>query len=311
VRCIESVPNISEGQKTAVVDACATAVRGSGSCLLDVSSDPTHHRSVLTFAGSPTAVEAGVLALFEVAIAMIDLRRHTGAHPRIGVVDVVPFVPIANVTMSECVELARRVGRTLAERHDLPVFLYEEAASSPARRNLADIRRGGIEGLKDRLLQPAWLPDFGPARLHPTAGATVVGARYPLIAFNVTLASRDVGLARRIARAIRTSGGGRPALKAIGIDLPGEGVVQVSMNLTDFRQTSIVDAFEAVADHARREGVEVVDSELVGLAPEAALTAHVARTVRLRDDADGRVLEHRLRACGLPYDPPVRRPRQD
>lgn len=302
VTCVESVPNVSEGRDRAAIEACADAIRSSGACLLDVSSDATHHRSVFSFAGSPAQVAAAVLALFDTAVAAIDLRRHTGAHPRVGAVDVVPFVPIAGVTMAECVTLARDVARTVAARHDLPVFLYEAAASTPARRDLAEIRRGGLDGVATRLGDPAWAPDFGPARLHPSAGAAVIGARAPLIAFNVQLASRDVGVARRIARAIRTSSGGLPALKAMAVDLPTLGLVQVSMNLTDFMRTSIVDAFDAVAREAARAGVPIVDSEIVGLAPAAALTAAVAAHVRLRHDAETFVLERRLHDCGIRAD---------
>jgi glutamate formiminotransferase len=300
VSYIECVPNISEGRNDVAVAACADAIRSGGAALLDVSQDPTHHRAVFTFAGTRPHVIASIVALFDTAIDAIDLRRHTGAHPRIGAVDVVPFVPLGGATMDDCVEIARAVAADVAARYDLPVFLYEEAATRTGRRNLADIRRGGFAGLAAKLRDPAWQPDFGPARPHPTAGATVIGARGPLIAFNVNLATKDIALAQHIARTIRTSGGGHPALKAMAVPLDAQGLTQVSMNLTDYRQTSMRMAFDAVETLAGASGVAVAFSELIGLAPAAALTPEVAAHVRLRHFTADCVLEHRLRAAGLP-----------
>jgi glutamate formiminotransferase len=297
---IECVPNLSEGRRPEIVDACAHAVEGSGAALLDRSMDASHNRSVLTFAGDSTTLTAAVLALFDRAVASVDLRHHSGQHPRIGAVDVVPFVPLGATPMADCIALARAVGRTVADRFGLPVFLYEEASSSPERRALEDLRRGGLTGLGARIGQPGWAPDYGPARLHPSAGASVIGARRPLIAYNVNLDTVVLDVARQIAVSVRQSSGGLPSLKAIAVDLPDRGIVQVSMNLTDFARTSIVQAFDAVAREARRHGVAIADSELVGLAPEAALSASIAAAVRLRDFSNDMILEHRLRAAGIP-----------
>ena len=291
---IECVPNISEGRRPEVVDRCAAAI-GAAASLLDVTSDRVHHRSVLTFAGEPAAVRTAALALFDVALATIDLRRHQGEHPRVGAVDVVPFVPLGDTTMDECVELAHSLGETVADRFGLPVYLYERASRPGAYRRLEEIRRGGLPALAARMSGAGWRPDFGPPLPHPTAGVTVIGARPPLVAYNVELATDHLEIARAIARAVRQSSGGLPAVKAIGIALADRGIVQVSMNLTDFRTTSITEAFDAVDAGARARGVSVIGSELIGLAPAAALTPNVAAHVRLRDfDEQRMVLERRL-----------------
>lgn len=293
---LECVPNISDGRRTAVVDRCADAI-GAHAVLLDRTSDAAHNRSVLTFAGEPDALGAAVLALFDAALAAIDLRTHTGEHPRVGAVDVVPFVPLGDASMADAVDLARVVAREVAERHSVPVYLYEEASPPGRRRRLEEIRRGGLSALAARMTRPGEGPDFGPARPHPTAGVSVIGARLPLIAYNVELASGDIAVARSIARAVRESSGGLPAVKAIGISLADRGIVQVSMNLTDYRRTSIAEAFDAVVREASRHGVDVSASELIGLAPEDALTPAVAAHVKLRDfDPDRMVLERKLAA---------------
>jgi len=294
---IECVPNVSEGRRDDVVRTCATAIRGTGVALLDVHADRTHNRSVYTFSGSAATLPDAVAAMFDMAVAAIDLRRHEGAHPRIGAVDVVPFVPLDGTTMTDCVTLAQGVGRQIAERYDVPIFLYEEAARSPERRHLQDIRRGGFEGLAKKMSRPEWTPDFGPSRPHPSAGATAVGARRILIAYNVNLATRRLDLAKNIARSVRQSSGGLPFVKAIALPLPERDLVQVSMNLTNFEKTSIVDAFQAVEQEAKREGVGVLESELVGLAPAAALSATVAAQVMLKDFSDEMILERRLKTC--------------
>lgn len=291
---IECVPNVSEGRSQPIVDRCAQAIADAGATLLDVSSDPAHNRTVFTAAGEAAVVSSAALALFDAAIPAIDLRTHRGEHPRLGAVDVVPFVPLDGATMSDCVAVARSVAALVAARHRLPVFLYEEAALRPDRRRLEEIRRGGFEGLAARLAEPEWAPDFGPSVPHPSAGAAVIGARPFLIAYNVTLRTTRLDVARAIARAIRERSGGLPCLKAMGVTLADRGVVQVSMNLTDFRRTSMVDAFDAIAAAAARHGVEVIESELVGLAPAAALTPAIAEHVRLAGFSDDRVLETRL-----------------
>jgi glutamate formiminotransferase len=292
---VECIPNVSEGRDQAVLDACGDAIRGAGARLLDVKPDATHHRTVFTFAGEPAAVKASALALFETALARIDLRHHKGEHPRLGAVDVVPFVPIEGVTMADCVAMAREVGADVARRHNLPVFLYEEAAAVPARRNLEDIRRGEFEGLAAKLTQPEWAPDFGPAAPHPTAGASVIGARVALIAYNINLATNRLDVAKKIAAAIRQSSGGFRYVKAMGIELADRGIVQVSMNLTNFEKTPMFRVFEIVKREAERHGVSVLESEIVGLVPAAALTASAAWYLQLEGFKDDQILENKLR----------------
>jgi glutamate formiminotransferase / 5-formyltetrahydrofolate cyclo-ligase len=291
---IECVPNVSEGQRPEVVARCADAVRAGGAALLDVHVDAAHNRSVFTFAGRPDRVQTSTLALFDAALAAIDLRQHRGVHPRLGAIDVVPFVPLQGATMAECVALAREVAATVADRHGLPVYLYEEAAREPSRRRLEDIRRGQFEGLAEKLRQPGWAPDFGPAAPHPSAGAAVIGARHPLIAFNVNLATDRLDIAKAIAAAVRERSGGLPAVKALGLPLAERGIVQVSMNLTNFRETSIAEVFDAVAREAARHGVTVLASELVGLVPAEALAAAGAARVHLPDFSARMLIEHHL-----------------
>jgi glutamate formiminotransferase len=290
---VECVPNISEGRRAGVIDACAAAIR-TAARLLDVSSDAQHHRTVYTFVDDAEAVEAAVLALFACAIERIDLRQHAGGHPRIGAVDVVPFVPLTGATMADCVALAERVGAEVARRHGLPVFLYEEAARRPERRRLEQIRRGEFERLGQKLSQPAWQPDFGPSVPHPTAGATVIGARPFLIAFNVNLDTRDLTIAKAIAARVRQSSGGLPCVKAMGVDLPDRGIVQVSMNLTNYQQTSVLRAFDAVTREAAERGVGIASSEIVGLAPAAAVAGCTAQGLRLDGNLEDKILENRM-----------------
>jgi len=293
---IECVPNVSEGRRSEVIDAAVAAIeRVPGVRLLDRSSDAAHNRAVLTMAGEAAGLRDAVLVLFDVALAAIDLRAHRGEHPRLGAVDVVPFIPIEGVTMADCVALAREVGAEIAARHRLPVFLYEEAATSPARRNLEDIRRGEFEGLAAKLTDPAWAPDFGPSQPHPTAGATVIGARMPLIAFNVNLATDQLAIAKQIAAAVRHSSGGFRFVKALGVALADRGMVQVSMNLTNYEKTPVFRVFDAVKREAARYGVAVVESEIVGLVPARAMVATAEYALQLADFKPGQVLETRLR----------------
>jgi glutamate formiminotransferase len=292
---IECIPNISEGRRTDVLDACTAAIRATGAALLDVKPDATHNRTVYSFAGNRDQVFTAALALFDRAIASIDLRSHSGEHPRIGAVDVCPFVPIEDATMADCVAIARDVGASVAARYNLPVFLYEEAASSPARRNLEDIRRGEFEGLGEKLADPAWSPDFGPALPHPSAGASVVGARTALIAYNINLATDRLDVAKKIATAIRQSSGGYRFVKAMGLALDDRGIVQVSMNLTNFEKTPIFRVFETVKREAARYGVSILESEIVGLVPSAALTATAAWYLQLEGFSGDQVLENQLR----------------
>ncbi len=292
---VECIPNISEGRRQDVLDACANAITETGVRLLDVKPDSSHNRTVYTFAGEPAEVRAAVLALFDAALPLIDLRRHTGEHPRMGAVDVVPFVPIEGVTMSDCVAMAKAVAAEVADRHQLPIYLYEEAASQPSRHNLEDVRRGEFEGLATKMAGTDWRPDFGPAQPHPSAGASVIGARMPLIAYNINLATHRLDVAKKIATAVRHSSGGLRFVKAMGIELGDRDIVQVSMNLTNYEKTPVFRVFELVKREAARYGVEVLESEIIGLIPQAALTASAAWYLQLDRFHDGQVLENKLR----------------
>jgi glutamate formiminotransferase len=274
----------------------ADAIRNvAGVRLLDHSSDVSHNRSVFTFAGDAAGVEQAVLALFERAIADIDLRTHRGEHPRLGAVDVVPFVPIEGVTMDECVALAKKVAAEVAQRFGVPVFLYEEASINPARKNLEDIRRGEFEGLAAKMTTAGWAPDFGPGVPHPTAGASVIGARMALIAYNINLATDRIDVAKKIAAAIRQSSGGFRYVKAAGFKLDDRGIVQVSMNLTNYEKTPIFRVFETVKREAARYGVSILESEIVGLVPSAALNAAAQFYLQIEGFKSDQVLENRLR----------------
>ena len=293
---IECVPNVSEGRRADVVSALVDAVHGvSGVRLLDYSSDPSHNRSVLTMVGEALPLQSAILALFDAAIARIDLRRHSGEHPRVGAVDVVPFIPIADVTMADCVALARDTASEVARRFDLPVFLYEEAATLPDRRNLEHIRRGEFEGLAAKLRAPGWTPDYGPPSPHPSAGASVIGARMPLIAYNINLATDRLDIANKIAIAVRHSGGGFRYVKAMGVTLADRRIVQVSMNLTNYEKTPIHRVFEAVKREAARYGVSVLESEIIGLVPAAALFSSAEYFLQIGGFTPEQVLETRLR----------------
>ena len=292
---IECVPNISEGRDRARVEEIAAAVRAApGARLLDVSSDPSHNRSVLTLVGDAEGVAAAVRALFAAAVPRIDLTRHTGEHPRMGAVDVVPFIPIRGATLEQCVALSRAVGAEIAERFGIPVFLYEDSASSEGRRNLADVRKGEFEGFAEKMRGPAWRPDFGPDRPHPTAGVVAVGARAPLIAYNINLGTADLAVAERIARAIRHIGGGFRYVKAMGVALADRGIVQVSINMTNFRKTPLHRVFECVRSEAERHGVAIVGSEIVGLTPAEALFQAAEHYLRLERFTPDQVIETRL-----------------
>jgi len=280
-KLVECVPNFSEGRDLGVVDAIAARVTAvAGVHLLDRTSDRDHNRSVLTFAGPPAAASRAMEDALDEALARIDMRVHEGQHPRLGAVDVVPFVPLGETTMDECIELARDFGRRVAERFELPVYLYARAALSPAREVLADIRRPQFEGLPQVIDTPEYKPDFGPARVHPTAGAVVVGARPFLIAYNINLESQDIALAKEIAKGVRERSGGLPRVQALGLFLDDLNCAQVSMNLLDFTITSIWRVWEAVGAAAREHDVGLRESELIGLCPLKALT-DVADHVRV------------------------------
>ena len=292
---IECVPNNSEGRRLDVINGLTETLRAvPGLRVLDVQSDPTHNRSVFTLAGTAEGMTAGIPKLFEGAIAAIDLRTHDGEHPRLGAVDVVPFIPIDGVTMAECVTLAKTIAADVAARFGLPVYLYENASTNAARKNLEDIRRGEFEGLAAKMAQPAWAPDFGPAAPHVSAGASVIGARMPLIAYNINLATNRLAVAKKIAAAIRMSSGGLRFVKAMGIPLEDRGIVQVSMNLTNHEKTPMYRVFDLVKREAERYGVQVLESEIVGLVPSAALTQTAEYFLRLEGFSSNQILEKKL-----------------
>ena len=295
-RIVECVPNFSEGRDQGIVQALINAVASkAGVAVLDHSMDADHNRSVLTFCGDPDEIVYAAFRAVQIATELIDLRRHAGEHPRVGATDVVPFIPVTGTTIEDCVQLARRLGEQVGRELEIPVFLYERAAGHADHVPLEAVRRGGLEGLALRMQSdPDWIPDFGPPRLHASAGAIAIGARPPLIAYNVNLRSTDVQQARSIAWAVRHSNGGVPHVKAIGVELSRRGMVQVAMNLTDYRATPILTAFQRVKAEATTRGIEVAGSELVGLVPEAALDQTTAALVQLDRFDPSQILEIRI-----------------
>jgi len=293
-KLIECVPNISEGRRRDVVEAVASAVDGPGRKVIDLSMDPDHNRSVITIVGEPDGLLDGVLGLARKASDLIDLNVHRGEHPRMGAVDVIPFIPVRGVTMADCVELSRRVGERIASTLSIPVYLYEESATNADRRNLAAIRKGEFEGFAEKIKLSQWHPDFGEARIHPTAGVVAVGAREFLIAYNIDLATSDLTVAKEIARAVRYSSGGLRYVKALGFPLSEKGIVQVSMNLTNFKKTPILRVFELVKREAEHRGVMVLGSEIVGTVPRAALYDVARMALHVRDFSDDLILEERI-----------------
>ena len=294
-KIIECVPNFSEGRDLEKVEKIVNAFRAKeGVKLLDYSTDKDHNRMVVTVVGEPDALKKAVIEAIGIAVQVIDLNHHKGQHPRMGAVDVVPFIPIRNVSMEEAVNLSKEVGQEVAERYGLPVFLYEKAASAPHRENLATIRKGEFEGLKEKMTLPEWKPDFGPDQPHPTAGCVVIGARMPLVAYNVNLNTNKLEIADAIAKKVRFLGGGLRFCKAMGVELTERGIVQVSMNLTDFTKTAIYRAHELVRIEASRYGVSVVGAEIIGLVPMDALIDTAAYYLGLEDFSTKQVLETHL-----------------
>jgi glutamate formiminotransferase / formiminotetrahydrofolate cyclodeaminase len=295
-RIVECVPNFSEGRSQTTVRALVHAVESvPGVWLLDHTMDRDHHRSVLSFVGKLDAVAEAAFRAIRVATDLIDLRKHKGVHPRVGATDVVPFVPLRGATMQDCIHLAKQLGQRVGTELEIPVFLYEQAALHRDHAPLESVRRGELQGLAFRIASdPDWLPDFGPPQLHKTAGAVAIGARPPLIAFNVNLHSTDLGLARSIAKDIRQSNGGLPHLKVIGVELVSRGMVQVAMNLTDYIITPLHVAFEAVRARAAEKGVAVSGSEVIGLVPQAALVQVAGHSLALEQFDSTQVLETRL-----------------
>lgn len=294
---VECVPNFSEGQAADVLAHLAAAIRAvEGAHLIDVHADAYHHRSVFTLVGGPEPVLEAAFRAARLARTEIDLRQHRGQHPRMGAADVIPFVPLDGATMEQCVDLARRLGQRIGDELEIPVFLYSRAALRPERENLAQVRRGEFEGLSTAIgRDPAHAPDFGPARIHPTAGATAVGARDILVAYNVYLDTPDITAAKAVARAIRASSGGLPGVRALPFHVGG--LAQVSTNLIDVDATPPLRAFRAVVEHAAKLGVGIVKSELVGLCPERALSEADAKEMRLQDSREAHLLEPKVRAA--------------
>ncbi len=295
-KIVECVPNFSEGRRKDVVEALASALTSAhGVALLDTEMDAAHNRCVITVAGAPEGVAEGVVRAVGRAAELIDLRQHRGEHPRMGATDVIPFVPISGITMDECVDLSLKVAAEVAKRYDIPVYLYEQSARVPARQDLAYIRKGEFEGIREEIAtDPAREPDFGPAKVHPTAGAVAVGARFPLIAYNIYLNTSDLQVAQAIARAIRNSSGGLRYVKALGFEIKERNQVQVSMNLTNYEATPIFRVFDMVVREAERYGATVGSSEIVGLVPQNALTACADFHLRLEGFTGRQILENRL-----------------
>jgi len=294
MRLLECVPNISEGRIQEKISSIAEEViKHKGVKLLDVSSDRDHHRSVFTFIGEPEAVKDAAFSLTMKALDLIDMREHTGGHPRLGAVDVVPFVPIQGVEMGEAVRVAHEFGRALGRR-GIPIFFYEEAATRPERKDLPSIRKGECEGLVEKLNDPQWKPDEGPDQFNPKSGATVVGARFPLIAYNVNLKTKELAVAREIAKKVRFQDGGFPHVRAMGVDLKEKGLVQVSMNLTDYRVTNIPKVYEFITKEALKKGVEIEGSEIVGLVPLGVLEGIVQNSLKCPGFSVRQVIEQRI-----------------
>lgn len=292
---IECVPNISEGRRLEVVEAIVGRVKAvPGVQWLDQSSDPDHNRSVLTFCGTAPVLEEAVLALYAAVSEHLDMGSHEGGHPRMGAVDVVPFIPIQDATMAECVELSKRVGERVAERFGVPVVLYEEAATAPHRRNLADVRKGQFEGMAAKLTQPEWAPDYGPAAPHAKLGVSAIGARMALIAYNVYLHTTDVSIAKAIGVAVRGSSGGLAHVKGMGLFIEERNQAQVSMNLVNYKKTPIYRVFELIKAEAARYGVAVASSEIVGLVPTEALLESAAYYLQVEGYGPQMLLERQI-----------------
>ena len=294
-KIMECVPNFSEGRDLQKIDKIVAPFRGKqGVKLLDYSNDEDHNRLVVTVVGEPEPLRDAVLEAIGVAVELIDLNHHQGQHPRMGAVDVVPFIPIKNVTMEEAVALSKEVGKEVAKRYNLPVYLYEKSASAPHRENLAAVRKGEFEGMAEKIKQPEWHPDFGLAERHPTAGTVAIGARMPLVAYNINLNTPSLEIAHDIAKKIRFIGGGLRYCKAMGVELKDRGITQVSINMTDYTRTALYRAFELVRVEARRYGVSIVGSEIIGLVPMEALIDTASYYLGLENFSMEQVLEARM-----------------
>lgn len=294
-KIIECIPNFSEGRDMEVVEKIVDGVRkADGVKLLNYSSDSDHNRTVVTFIGSVEGVEAAILEMAERVYENIDMSKHEGGHPRMGALDVVPFVPVKDVTVEECIELSKRVGKAIGEKFNIPVYLYEDSASKPERRNLAAVRKGQYEGFFEKIKDPAWKPDFGPAVMNVKGGCAAVGARVPLVAYNVNLGTDNIDIANSIARLVRNIGGGLRFVKAMGVKIEDRNIVQVSMNLVNYEKTSIYRAYEMVKMEAKRYGVSVVGSEVVGLVPLSALVQSLEYYLQIENFSEDQILEKRI-----------------
>ena len=295
IKILECVPNFSEGRDLKKIEKIVEPFRGKdGVKLLDYQNDEDHNRSVVTAVGEPEALKAAVIESMGIAIKHIDMRSHQGQHPRMGAIDVVPFIPVKNVSVEEAVKISQAAAKEAAAKYKLPIFLYEQSASRPERQNLATIRKGQFEAMAEKLAQPEWKPDFGPAQIHPTAGVTAMGARMPLVAYNVNLDTNQLEIADLIAKKVRHLSGGLRYCKGIGIELKDRGIVQVSMNMTDYTKTALYRVFELIRMEARRYGVNVVGSEVIGLVPMEALIDTAAYYLRLENFSMEQVLEYRI-----------------
>ncbi len=294
-KIVECVPNFSEGRDMKKVERIiAPFIITDGCKLLDYSTDKDHNRAVVTVIGNPDCVRKAVVEAVGVAINEIDMNKHTGGHPRMGAADVIPFIPIKDMDMEEAVILANETAKDIADKYDLPIYLYEKAAELKERENLANVRKGQYEGLKEKIRKPEWKPDYGPSEVHPTAGAAIIGARMPLIAFNINLGTNERWIADKIAGCIRYISGGFRYTKAMGVDLEERGIVQVSINMTDFTRTALYRVFETVKFEAKRYGAPVVGSEIIGLTPMEALVDSAVYYMQIEDFNMNQVLESRL-----------------
>lgn len=295
MKLIESVPNFSEGRREEVVrQIIEEAQKYERVKILDWSMDFDHNRSVVTLVGEPEEIENAIFDMVKKATELIDLRSHSGEHPRMGATDVIPFIPVMNTTMEECIEISKRVGERIGKELNIPVYLYEKSASSPDRENLANIRKGEFEGFFEKIKDPKWKPDFGPEQVHPSAGVVAVGAREYLIAFNVNLGTNDIKIADKIAKAVRHISGGFRYVKAIGIELKEKGIVQVSMNLTNYKKSPIFRVFETIKREAQRYGVPVLNSEIIGMIPLKAAIETMKWYLQLDDFGEERVIENKI-----------------
>jgi len=294
-RLVECVPNFSEGRNKDVVEKIVDEIRKTEEVkLLDYSMDADHNRSVVTFIGEPEKVIEAAFNAAKVASELIDMSKHTGEHPRMGATDVIPLIPISDVTMEECVEYSKILGKRIGEELNIPVFLYERSASSREREDLANVRKGQYEGMAEKLKKPEWKPDFGPTELNVKAGVTAVGARPPLIAYNVNLGTNDLDIAKKIAKAVRARTGGFTYCKAIGVEIKERNIVQVSMNLVDYTKTPIFRVFDTIEREARRYGVNVIGSEIVGLVPMQALVDAADYYLKLENFSSDQILERKI-----------------